>query len=63
MDPINFRMRYLIVIFFAAIVIAAVLRHVIHTYGGFSREEIRAVSLGAIVAVFLVVLFIVKKRR
>jgi hypothetical protein len=63
MDPTRFRMRYLVGIFFAAVLTAAVLRHVIHTYGGISREEIRTVSLVAVVVVFLIVLFVVRRRR
>ena len=38
---------------FAAVVTAAVLRHVIHVYGGLSREDIR---FDALVGVVLVVL-------
>jgi hypothetical protein len=63
MDPTNLRMRYLVGIFLAAVVTAAVLRHVIHTYGGFSREEIRAVALAVVVGLFLIVLFVVRRRR
>ena len=63
MDPIKFRTRYLIVIFFTAIVIAAFLRHAIHTYGGYSREEIRAVSLAAMIFVFVIVLFAFRRWR
>jgi membrane-bound acyltransferase YfiQ involved in biofilm formation len=62
-DPTDLRTRYLVGIFIAAIVTAAVLRHVVHTYGGFSREEIRTVSLVAVVAIFLIVLFVVRRRR
>jgi hypothetical protein len=40
MDPTKIRMRYLLGIFFAALLTAAVLRHVLHTNVGFSRLEI-----------------------
>jgi hypothetical protein len=62
MDPTKVRFRYLAGILLAAVVTAAVLRHVIHTYGGISREEIRAVSLIALAVIFLVVLFGVRRK-
>lgn len=45
MDPRQFRFRYLIGIMLATILIAALLRHVLHVYGGLSREDIRADAL------------------
>jgi hypothetical protein len=63
MDPTNLRMRYVVGIFLAAVVTAAVLRHVVHIYGGVSREEIRWVSLAAVVGIVLLVLFLVRRRR
>lgn len=45
MDPTNIRLRYLIGIFLIAVVTAALLRHVIHVYGGLTREEIRTIAL------------------
>jgi hypothetical protein len=44
-------MRHLLGIIAAAVVIAAVLRHVFHVHLGLSREEIRAEALIAIVAI------------
>jgi hypothetical protein len=51
MDPTTFRMRHLLGIIAAAVVIAAVLRHVFHVHFGLSPEEIRAEALIAIVAI------------
>lgn len=52
-DPreLEFRFRYLIGIVLAAILIAALLRHVLHVYGGLSREDIRADALIALLIV------------
>lgn len=52
-DPreLEFRFRYLIGIALAAILIAALLRHVLHVYGGLSREDIRADALIALLIV------------
>jgi hypothetical protein len=51
MDPTSFRMRHLLGIVAAAVVIAAVLRHVFHVHLGLSREEIRAEALIAVAAI------------
>src|SRR6266436_3213353 len=47
-DPREFRFRYLVGIVLAAILIAALLRHVLHVYAGLSREDIRADALIAV---------------
>jgi putative Ca2+/H+ antiporter (TMEM165/GDT1 family) len=59
MDPLSFRFRYFLAIVFAAVVIAAALRHIIHVYVGLSREEIRTDALIAIpfVAALAIILF------
>ena len=44
-DPRDFRLRYLVLLIGVAVLIAALLRHVLHIYGGFSREDIRADAL------------------
>jgi hypothetical protein len=51
MDPTSFRMRNLLGIIAAAVVIAAALRHIFHVNLGLSREEIRAEALIAVVAI------------
>jgi len=44
-DPRDFRLRYFLLIVAAAVLVAALLRHVLHVYGGLSREDIRAEAL------------------
>ena len=44
-DPRAFRLRDLLTIAFAALLTAGVLRHVLHVYGGISREDIRLDAL------------------
>jgi hypothetical protein len=54
MDPTKIRMRYLLVVLIAAIIAAAVLRHVLHVNAGFTRMEILEGALACLaVAVFL----------
>jgi hypothetical protein len=45
LDPREFRLRYLIAIVVGTILIAAFLRHILHVYGGLSREDIRVDAL------------------
>jgi len=64
MDPTKLRMRYLLGIFLAAVVTAAVLRHVLHTQVGIAREDIRTgVLIAAAVAIFLLIAFFRRSRR
>jgi len=64
MDPIKLRMRYLLGIILAAVVTAAVLRHVLHTQVGIAREDIRTgVLIAAAVAIFLLIAFFRRSRR
>jgi glucose uptake protein GlcU len=63
MDPTKLRLRHLVGILLAAVLTAALLRHVIHTYGGYTREQIRAVSIGAVIVVVLMIWFVISKRR
>ena len=60
LDPREFRFRYLVGIVLAAILIAALLRHVLHVYGGLSREDIRA---DALIAALVIVLTTILLRR
>ena len=39
MNPLSFRLKCVLAYLFAAVVTAAALRHVVHVYVGFSREE------------------------
>jgi hypothetical protein len=59
-DPREFRLRYVLLIVVAAVFIAALLRHVLHTYGGLSREDIRA---DALIAALIVGLAAIAVRR
>ena len=64
MDPIKLRMRYLLGIILAAVVTAAVLRHVLHTQVGIAREDIRTgVLIATAVAIFLLIAFFRRSRR
>ena len=45
LDPREFRLRYVVGIVVGTILIAALLRHVLHVYGGLSREDIRVDAL------------------
>jgi hypothetical protein len=60
LDPREFRLRYLVGIVLAAVLVAALLRHVLHVYGGLSREDIRA---DALIAVMVIVLTTIVLRR
>jgi uncharacterized membrane protein YhaH (DUF805 family) len=60
MDPTKIRTRYLLVILFAAIITAAVLRHVLHVNAGFTRLEIFE---GALACVALTAIFGLALRR
>jgi hypothetical protein len=46
-----------------AVIAAAALRHGVHVYGGFSREEIRTDALMAVPFVALAAVFFRRKRR
>jgi heme/copper-type cytochrome/quinol oxidase subunit 4 len=64
MDPTKLRLRYLVVIFLAAVVTAAALRHFLHVDAGYSREQIRLLALiPAIIGIFLVVAVVRWRRR
>jgi heme/copper-type cytochrome/quinol oxidase subunit 4 len=64
MDPTKLRLRYLVVIFLAAVVTAAALRHFLHVDAGYSREQIRLLALiPAVIGIFLVVAVVRWRRR
>ena len=63
MDALNLQFRHVVAFIVGALIVAAVLRHTIHVYGGFSREEIRAGALAALPAVVLAIIFLERKRR
>ena len=57
------RFRYVLALLIGALATAASLRHLIHTYGGVPREEIRAAALVAIPIVALATVFFRRKRQ
>jgi hypothetical protein len=63
MDPTKLRMRYLLVILFAAIIVAAVLRHVLHVNAGFTRFEILEGALACVTLTVLLGLVLRRRRR
>jgi hypothetical protein len=60
LDPREFRLRYLVAIVVATVLIAALLRHTLHVYGGLSREDIR---VDALIAALIVGVAAVLLRR
>ncbi len=65
MDPRDFRLRYFLLVVLAAVLIAAVLRHTLHVYGGLSREDIGfdAVLAAGAVGLVMIVLRRVFRRK
>ena len=62
MDALNLRSRYVLTFLIGAVITSALLRHIIHTYGGISREGIRAGAL-ALITIAAVALAIARKRH
>lgn len=62
-DPRQFRLRYFLAVLLAATIIAAALRHVLHVYGGISREGIRSDALVGVLIVVLATVFLRKVYR
>jgi len=63
MDGLNQQFKYIVAFLIGAVIIAAVLRHTVHVYGGFSREEIRAGALIAIPAVLLLAISFFRRKH
>ena len=63
LDELNLRAKYVLVFLIGAVITAAALRHVMHVYGGFSREQIRFSTLLAIPVVALALIFLRRKWR
>lgn len=63
MDPTKIRMRYLLVILLAAIITAAVLRHVLHVNAGFTRLEILGGALACVALTVFLGLALRRRRR
>jgi hypothetical protein len=62
-DKLNSRVRHILAALFAAAIVAAVLRHVLHIYGGLPREEIRVDALVALAAFAVAMILLRRKRR
>jgi hypothetical protein len=62
-DPRQFRLRYFLLIVLAAILIAALLRHVLHVYGGWSRENIRSNALIIALVISVAAIFLRRAYR
>ena len=56
-EAINIRLKHTLAFLIGAIIAAAILRHVGHVYGGFSRQELRTYALFAIPAATLAFYF------
>jgi hypothetical protein len=63
MDSLDRRFRYVVAFLIGALITAAALRHVLHVYGGITREEIRWDALMAIPAVALAIIFFRRMRQ
>jgi len=63
MESTSYKFRYVLALLVGALATAASLRHLIHTYGGLPREEIRAGALAAIPIVALAIVFFRRKRQ
>ncbi|WP_213770203.1 hypothetical protein [Bradyrhizobium sp. dw_78] len=63
MDPLAFRLRHVFAILIAAVVAAAILRHIVHIYGGISREDIRFDALLGAGLVAIAAIIFLRKRR
>jgi len=60
---LSLRLRFILAFLLTAVITAALLRHVIHVYGGMSREEIRLDALLALPAVGAAIIFFRRRRR
>jgi hypothetical protein len=61
MDSLNLQVRRVAALVIGAVIVAAVLRHAFHVYGGFSRPEIAVGALIAVPAVMLVIILLRKR--
>jgi FPC/CPF motif-containing protein YcgG len=62
MDSFDRRFRYVVAFLIGALITAAVLRHVLHVYGGITREEIRWDALMAVPAIALAIIIFRRMR-
>jgi hypothetical protein len=63
-EAVNSRFKHTLITAFAAVLVAAILRHTLHVYVGISREDIRWNALLAVcVLAIVVVIFRFCQRR
>jgi hypothetical protein len=62
MDSLDLRVRRIVAFIIGAVIVAGILRHAFHVYGGYSRPEIAMGALIAVPAVVLVIILLRKKR-
>jgi hypothetical protein len=55
-DALNSRFRHILTFLVAALIVAGLLRHTIHVYGGITREDIRWFALVLLAPVGLMML-------
>jgi hypothetical protein len=55
-EAVNSRFRHTLITAFAAVLVAAILRHTLHVYARISREDIRWQALLAVCALTIVVM-------
>ena len=61
MESLNLRTRRVVAFIIGAVIVAAILRHGFHVYGGYSRPEIAVGALIALPAVMLIFLLLRKR--
>jgi hypothetical protein len=57
LEQLDSQFRHIVWGVSSALPMAALLRHTLHVYGGFSREDIRVSALVAAIAIALVIIF------
>jgi hypothetical protein len=62
-EAVNSRFKYTMITAFAAVLVAAILRHTLHVYAGISREDIRLDALLAVCVLTIVVMIFRFRRR
>jgi hypothetical protein len=63
MDQLSLRAWYVLGILFAALITAAFLRHGLHVYAGFERDEIRAYAVIALAGVLVAAIGLRRRKQ
>jgi hypothetical protein len=61
LDSLNLQVKRVVAFMIGAVIVAAVMRHAFHVYGGFSRPEIAVGALIALPTVMLIFLLLRKR--